>query len=140
MIKVSKLADYAVVVLAALAARDGKAVPAAELSQITGLPQPTVAKVLKQLAKAGIIDSARGVQGGYTLVADSKELSVETIITAIDGPVRVTECADNHVSCMASDMCQLHGRWAPVNRALKSALASVSLADLMRRASVDRAA
>ena len=131
VIKISKLADYAVVVLAALAKQDAASASAADLSIASGLPAPTVAKVLKALAKGGIVTGARGAQGGYTLARAPDAITITHIITAVDGPINVTECADEAAHCMVSAVCSLHGRWAPVNRALIGALNGVSLADVM---------
>ncbi len=132
MIKISKLADYAVVVLAVLARRENGTASAADLSTLSGLPSPTVAKVMKALAKAGIVNGARGAQGGYTLVRAAHEITITQIITAVDGPISVTECVDESASmCAAAAMCGLRGRWLPVNRAIISALNDVSLVDVM---------
>ena len=93
MIKVSKLADYAVVVLAMLAQSDTAQMNASGVSAKTGLPEPTVAKVLKLLAKEEIVRSIRGVNGGYKLSMSPDSVNVAQIIKAIDGPIMLTACA-----------------------------------------------
>lgn len=133
MIKISKLADYAVVVLGALANKVAVA-SAADLSATTGMAVPTVAKVLKLLSKAGIVAGARGATGGYRLALTPDKLSIVQIITAIDGPVRVTECAEVEKRCAVGALCGMHGRWGPVNRALISTLSNITLADMLRAA------
>jgi FeS assembly SUF system regulator len=138
MIKISKLADYAVVVLAGMSGRD-TAASAADLSALTHVPAPTVAKVLKALAKAGIVSSTRGALGGYRLVKPADQISVLNIVAALDGPVRVTDCTQSKLGCSSSGVCGMHGRWGAVNRALSSALSNVSLVQLMQQPRSGRA-
>lgn len=137
MIKISKLADYGVVVMGALADisanHDPKAssVATGELSAATHLPLPTVAKVLKLLAKAKLVKSTRGAQGGYVIAHAPNTITLADIVSAVDGPVMLTECADGHGACIISDHCALKGRWGAVNRVVAQALANVTLSELM---------
>lgn len=130
MIKLSRFADYAVVILSELG-RDGAAMrlSAAELSARVRLPEPTVAKILKSLTRAGLLTSTRGVHGGYGLSRPAESISVAAIITAIDGPIAITDCADDK-SCMMEGYCAMHGRWGKVNMAIRAALDSLTLRDL----------
>lgn len=131
MIKLSKLTDYAVVVLAQMAQDKGALLSASALSERAGLPEPTVSKILKLLGKAGIIESARGVSGGYRLDKSAKNVPVTAIIGAIDGPIALTACVeDSHESCALQGVCAMNGRWNPVNKALRAALDNVTLADM----------
>jgi FeS assembly SUF system regulator len=132
MIKISKLSDYAVVVLSALAEVDGRQMNASGLSAYTGLPEPTVAKVLKLLAREQILVSERGVNGGYKLLISPDRLSIGRIIKAIDGPVSVTSCVDNaENACAYQSRCTSKGRWNKVNNAVRDTFESISLADMM---------
>ncbi|MBP7722573.1 MAG: SUF system Fe-S cluster assembly regulator [Alphaproteobacteria bacterium] len=132
MIKVSKMADYAVVVLAALARSDDALMTASGVSAKTGLPEPTVAKVLKLLSRGNFLDSVRGATGGYKLAMPPEKISVAKIITAVDGPISLTSCVDDtDQSCGYSNRCAVKGRWNGVNYAVRGALESVTLADMM---------
>lgn len=133
MIKLSKLTDYAVVILAGMAGADAPLQTASGLSEKTGLPEPTVAKVLKLLAKGGLIASARGVNGGYRLSAAPADITMAAVITALEGPVTLTECVDggSHATCCHAESCSMKGKWNPVNTAMRKALESVSLAQMM---------
>lgn len=133
MIKLSRFTDYAVVILAELA--KGEAghlrLAASDLAARTNLPEPTVAKILKSLTRAGILSSTRGVNGGYGLTRMAEKITVADIITALDGPISLTDCADNS-PCVLEGHCSMHGRWGKVNFAIRTALESVTLVDLMQ--------
>lgn len=132
MLKISKLADYAVVTLVEMARQPvGLRATAASLSASTKLPEPTVAKVLKLLAKAGVVTSTRGSLGGYGLSRDLAGISVADIIEAVDGPVSLTSCVDGRKGdCFYQGSCSVRGRWDGVNTAIHSALQSVTLSDM----------
>jgi FeS assembly SUF system regulator len=132
MIRLSKLTDYAVVVLSQLAQEQGKLMTATGLSAQTGIPEPTVSKVLKILAKQKMISSSRGVYGGYMMERSPDQITVHEMIAAMDGPVAITACVDNSTeSCAVRAICPLQGRWQKVNDAIHAALDQVTLADLM---------
>lgn len=130
MLRISKLTDYATVLLAALVHRSGECVPARRLAEQTGLEPPTVAKVLKTLARAGLVTSVRGVNGGYTLAEPPEDISVAGIISAMEGPIALTECALEPGLCLHESDCSLRGNWQKIGRAVENALAGLSLADL----------
>ncbi len=132
MLKVSKLADYAVVVLATLAQSDNGLMNASGISLKTGLPEPTVAKVLKYLARAEIVQSVRGVNGGYKPAFSPHELSIARVVTAVDGPISLTSCVDgSESSCSFEGSCSMKGRWNSVNFAIRAAMEGVTLADMI---------
>ncbi len=132
MIKVSKLADYSVVILVALAECDCDVTNTSSLSELTKLPEPTVSKILKLLAKAGIVKSTRGINGGYTLERASAEISVEQIVRAIDGPIVIAACADGlEPDCNLIESCSVRGRWDGVNDAIRDALENITLSDML---------
>jgi FeS assembly SUF system regulator len=130
MLRLSKLTDYAVVVLTRL--EEGEGVQAApDLAAATGIAEPTVAKVLKILAHAGLVEGLRGARGGYRLTRPIAEMPLTEVITAIDGPIALTACVDSAVGhCEAEDLCPVRGRWDPVNRAIRDALSGITIADL----------
>ncbi len=95
----------------------------------TGIPEPTVAKVLKALACSGLVASQRGARGGYRLVRPLGSIPVSDVITAIDGPIALAACVDGG-GCESHSLCPMHGRWDPVNEAIREALRGISLADM----------
>lgn len=135
MIKISRMADYAVVVLANMAGSETAHVNAGGLACGTGLPEPTVAKVLKLLSKAGVVKSIRGAGGGYTLARAAVEVTVADIVIAIDGPISLTACVEGSAtSCDYAVCCPVSGRWDQVNESVRLALEEVTLADMMVKA------
>lgn len=132
MIKLSKLSDYAIVVLSRLAVEGGGVVTTNYLSSETGIPEPTVSKVLKLLAKQKIVLSVRGANGGYKMERSPSDITVTELITALDGPIALTTCLDtSQHDCMIDTLCPLKGGWSKVNQAITSALDNVMLADLL---------
>lgn len=131
MIKLSRLADYAIVVMTQLATRPGSLVQAPDLALVTGLPVPTVAKTLKTLVHAGLVDSQRGAKGGYVLTRPAQGIPVTEIITAVDGPITLTECTvDEEGVCDFESLCPTRTNWKKINDAVIRALSEVSLADM----------
>lgn len=135
MLRVSKLTDYAVVVLVRLSADSASAEAPVQTSpaiaSATGVPEPTVAKVLKALSTAGLVLSQRGARGGYRLIRPLETITVADVIAAIDGPIALTACVDGSSSgCEVHDLCAVKGRWDLVNDAIRQSLTSISLADM----------
>ena len=129
--KLSKLTDYSVVLLSFLAQSNKPAQSAATLAEATGIPGPTVAKLMKMLARNGLVTSTRGTAGGYALAQSADETSVADIITAIEGPIALTACVDESEDlCAVESMCGVAGNWDSVNRAVRKALDQVSLTDM----------
>ncbi|MGG5817355.1 SUF system Fe-S cluster assembly regulator [Falsiroseomonas sp. HW251] len=128
MLRVSKLTDYAVVVLSQLEA-EGGVQTAPGLAAGTGLGEPTVAKVLKMLSQAGLVEGQRGARGGYRLMRPLAELPLSEVIVAIDGPIALTACVDGGMGlCDAEHLCPVRGRWDPVNDAIRRALSGITVA------------
>ena len=131
MFRLNRLTDYAVVVLAQMAQRPERLVNAAQMSQDTGLPQPTAAKVLNLLAKGGLIASQRGAAGGYSLAKPADQIDVAAIIQTMDGPIALTACVEAATdTCSVESLCPMRGNWERVNTAIRTALAGVTLADM----------
>lgn len=132
MIKLSRFTDYAVVILAEMVKAGDVRLAASDLAARSNLPEPTVAKILKSLTRGGVLSSMRGVNGGYGLTRAADKITVADIITAMDGPISLTDCADVKSSCALEGQCSMHGRWGKVNMAVRTALEGVTLADLMQ--------
>ncbi len=135
MLRLSKLTDYAVVVLARLACDgatpSGPVQTALSLARDTGIAEPTVAKVLKVLAQAGLVEGVRGPRGGYRLIRPLASVPLSEVIVAIDGPIALTACVDGGSGmCEAEGICPVRGRWDPVNDAIRRALSGITLGDL----------
>jgi len=130
MLRIGKLTDYATVVLAELAEHPGECWSASQIAEATRLELPTVAKVLKTLAKSGLIESVRGVNGGYCLHHAAESVSVAAIIRAMEGPIALTECGLEPGLCAREHECSLKGNWKRIGETVEHALESLSLADL----------
>ncbi|MEQ8696320.1 MAG: SUF system Fe-S cluster assembly regulator [Bauldia litoralis] len=131
MLRLNRITDYAVVVLTQMAREPDKLVTAPQLSQDSNVPQPTVAKLLKELTRGGVLASHRGVNGGYTLAREPEAISMLEIIGALEGPVSLTACVDGaEGDCEVERLCPVRGNWDRVNGAIHDALKGVSLADM----------
>ncbi len=130
MLRVSKLTDYAVVVLTRLSEGE-QVMTSPAISQLTGVPEPTVAKVLKALGTAGFVQSQRGARGGYRLAQGLDRITIADVIAAIEGPIALTACVDGGVGgCDVHTMCAVKGRWDPVNDGVRRALSAITVADM----------
>ncbi|WP_114417602.1 SUF system Fe-S cluster assembly regulator [Marinospirillum perlucidum] len=130
MLKLSKLTDYAVVIMAQLARDSEHQYAAAELAEDIGLPKPTVSKLLKMLVKADLLVSRRGTQGGYQLARPASAITASDLIAAIEGPVAMTECSLEDSQCDLISQCGVATNWQRVTQAIHQLLASVTLAQL----------
>ena len=131
MIRMNKLTDYGVVLLTTFARDPGQGISARELSMRTGIPQPTVVKLLKTLLKAGLLVSQRGTKGGYSLSRSPEEIPVSTIVEALEGPVAITEC-NVPGTCEHERRCPARPNWAAVNEVIHEALSRLTLAQMTR--------
>ena len=130
MIRLTNLADYAVVLMCEMSHADAR-LSAQDLSGATSIPAPTVAKILNALGKAGLLASHRGLKGGFSLSKPADEISVADIIEAIDGPISLTHCAETGSSdCSFDDICHMRPRWQLINNAVRGALEDVKLSAL----------
>ena len=132
MLKLSRMIDYGVVILSQMACRDDALATAPGLAQATGLPAPTVSKILKTLAHSDLVTSHRGMHGGYTLSRPPATISVAAIIEALEGPVALTACVEaSDEQCHVASLCPIRGGWEKVNEAIRQALEAVTLAELV---------
>jgi len=139
MLRVSKLTDYATVVMTVLAgiaaARGAEAVISAQdLAERAHLELPTVSKLLKQLAHANLVVSFRGVNGGYRLARAAERITIAEVVTAMEGPIGMTECSAQAGLCGHEPHCGVRVNWQRINQAIAQALAGVTLADMVRAA------
>jgi len=130
MLRLSKLTDYATVILAAMAREPGARFTAAGLAERTGVGQATVSKLLKRLARAGLLASYRGARGGYRLSRSPAAVSAVEIVDLIEGRVALTECAQDGCRCELEGTCGVSHQWQRINRAIRQALDEITLADL----------
>jgi FeS assembly SUF system regulator len=131
MLRVSKLTDYATVVMTCLAESGDEVLSAQLLAERARLETPTVSKVLKKLAQAGLVDSWRGVNGGYRLAREPRLISVADMVTAMEGPIGMTECCAHSGLCNHESHCGVRVNWQRISDAIRVALEGVTLADMM---------
>ncbi len=130
MLRISKLADYATVLMTYLARHKEDLNNATLVAQGTGISVPTVKKLLKLLTQSGLLISQRGTKGGYFLARAADQISVLEIIESIDTQTNITECSDNHSHCSLEAVCDVKSNWLVINKAIQAALASVMLSHL----------
>ena len=119
MIKLNKITDYAVVILGLLSSRFPNKFSTSKISEDTGLPVPTVAKVCKLLNKADLINAGRGANGGYYCETAPTEINVADIVEAIDGPIAIIACLEESDDlCSTQSICLLSGNWNKANKAI----------------------
>ncbi len=138
MFKVSKIADYGVVVLYFMVKHGQNGfvlLSAREIANLSKIPLPTVSKLLKLLAKNHIIEAKRGVLGGYAFLLNPKEISLLRLMEIFDGPQSVTSCLDSETShpCIIPHTCPQRQSWGFINRAITDLLKNVSLLDLVEK-------
>lgn len=132
MIRLSNLADYAVLLMSTIAARPDEIHTAATLNAETKVPLPTVSKILGKMAKAEFLASHRGIGGGFSMSMNKEEISVADIIEAVDGPVQLTNClGEEDAGCGYETVCTTRSKWNKINEAVYHALDSVSLSDMI---------
>ncbi|MEO8306918.1 MAG: SUF system Fe-S cluster assembly regulator [Pseudomonadota bacterium] len=133
MLRISRLTDYGTVILASLAALPpggDQRRTAADIARGCQLATPTVSKLLKQLQRAGLVDSTRGLRGGYCLARPARQISAAAILDALEGPLALTECATGHSQCDLQGTCSVGGSWQRINEAIRQSLDEITLAEL----------
>jgi FeS assembly SUF system regulator len=132
--RLSSLADYAVVMMSAVARHCGQAqLNAGLLAEETGIPLPTVQKLVSRLSSAGLLRSVRGAGGGFKLARPAAAVTLADIVEAIEGPIAMTACVDSGKhDCGLEGTCRVQPHWAVVNNAVRGALAEVNLTSLAR--------
>jgi len=130
MLRLGKLTDYAIVLSTVLVERDRHSATARDLSQETGIPWPTVVKLLKLLTRARILRSSQGREGGYGLARPPADIGLAELIEAVEGHIGLTECSREFGNCGIQDHCPTHRHWLLISRAVRRALQNICLADL----------
>lgn len=130
MLKLGKLADYGTMIMTILAAEPDRLYPAHELAERTHVAAPTVAKLLKLLTKAALVESLRGAHGGYKLARAPAGITVADVIAAIDGPIALTQCAQHKGGCAIESHCGVRTNWRLINQTVRRALEAVTLAQM----------
>ncbi len=130
MLRISKMTDYAIMVMVELHTSRGEVLSTAALAERSSLELPTVSKVMKLLVKADLVQSFRGASGGYSMETDASDISVAEIIAAIEGPIAMTECSVEEGLCAQEAICGLRGNWQRISVAIANAMAGVSLAEM----------
>lgn len=131
MLKISKLADYATVIMHWLSSRQEGCFSASVIAERTGIALPTVSKVLKRLNDVHLVTSVRGVQGGYQLSRPAEQMSLAEIISAVDGKPALTECSDKTRQCRYDRHCEIRGNWQYINQVIYDVLNRLTLRDMM---------
>jgi len=132
MIRISRLADYGVVLMCEMSLSQGYTHSAHSLSEKTSMSESAIMKILKLLVKSKLLDSIRGPKGGYIVKKDPKDISVLDVVNAIDGPVAVTLCSqDSYESCEFKAACAAERGWVNINKALQTTLSGFTIADFI---------
>jgi len=132
MIRMSRLTDYGIVLMTYMAAHPEQQHNAAEVAAAARLPLPTVSKLLRILARRGLLISHRGVKGGYGLARNAEEITLVAIIRALEGPFGLTVCTEKSPgSCEHEPICPVQNHWHKINRAIGQALEGINLASLV---------
>ncbi len=132
MLRISRLTDYGTMILVHLAGQDAGLCSASDVAAGTHLALPTVQKLLKTLAKSGLVGSVRGAGGGYRLRRAPEDISAAEILNVLEGPVAITECSTDLHQCELEPLCQVGSAWQKINRAIRSAMEDIRLSDLRR--------
>lgn len=130
MLRLSKMADYGTVVMTAMVREPERSRSAAEIAAAIQVPATTVSKILKTLARAGLLLSLRGAKGGYLLSRAAEEITLADIIDAMDGPIGMTECSVTPGLCSQEAGCVVRANWQRVNQAVLGVLRETTLAQM----------
>lgn len=131
MLKISKLADYSTVIVSALAFEPQRLYSAKALAAQVHIAVPTVSKLLKLMVNANIVNSVRGMDGGYQLARYPQEISIAQIIAAVEGKPALTECSLHGGSCMQDSVCAIKSNWRMINQVVLSILENLTLEDML---------
>ena len=132
MIRINKLTDYAMLLLARMASAPAALHSAQQLTTVSGLELPTVSKLLKLLNQAGLLDSVRGARGGYRLARAAGDISVLDVISAIEGPFAMVECSIAPGRCDHEGSCGYKSNWHVIENEIRGLLARLSISDMQQ--------
>lgn len=132
MLRISRLTDYAFILMSRLDEAEDEVVSCSSLAEQAPLPLPTVRKVCKELSQADLLVSHQGAHGGYELARPLAEVTVADVISAMEGPIAVTLCSEGAGECEIEEACPTSQSWKVINAAIRSALEGLTLADMQR--------
>lgn len=131
MVRISKLTDYGIVIMVCIAGYPARVFQTREISESTGIAKPTVSKLLKKLMQHQWLSSHRGTHGGYSLACTPNTLTIADLVSALEGPIAITECNLGHSYCATETQCTVKTSWQRINQAITTALQAVKLSDLV---------
>jgi FeS assembly SUF system regulator len=134
MLRLSKLTDYGIVIMTHIARSPAVVHTAREINEHVHVTLPTVSKILKLLAQAGLLASYRGANGGYKLTRSPQAISVAEVIRALEGPIGLTECASLPGLCQQETVCPVRPNWQRINVVILETLGRISLREMTRPA------
>ena len=138
MLRITKMTDYAVLILANLALHDNKLLTAKEIASETHISLPTTQKILKKLSRKNLVISKQGVSGGYSLDPETKKLSVANLLEKLDGDLSITQCSSNDDQCEVEDFCNIGNAWQMINQRVQWALNDITLGDLIHPTRIEQ--
>lgn len=131
MMSINKHSDYAIVILTYFSKNPAELVSAKGLSASLKLPHPMVSKLLKILVKANLLSSIQGARGGYRLNKSAEDISIASVIEAVEGPIAMTECSTgDHSGCHVQNSCSIKPHWVIINSVIKDSLSKLTLSSL----------
>ena len=132
MLRLSKLTDYSTVIMSYMAREPGDIYSVAQMAAALGMATPTASKIMKMLARRGLVQSLRGTKGGYLLARPPEQISIAEVIDAMEGTLSVTECSIRKGQCAREAGCSIRNNWRDINRVIRQKLDQVTLADMNR--------
>ena len=134
MVRLGKLTDYGLLLLTCVTRTPGGALRTArDLAAETGLPLPTVSRLLQELLKSGLLHSQRGTKGGYSLARKASEISIVDVVAALEGPIALTECSTDVTGvCDLEPSCPIKSNQRVINQAVRGVLETITIADLVQ--------
>jgi len=138
MLRITKMTDYAVLILANLVLHDNKLLTAKEIASETHISLPTTQKILKKLNRKNLVISKQGASGGYSLDPETKKLSVATLLEKLDGDLSITQCSSNDDQCEVEDFCNIGNAWQMINQRVQWALNDITLGDLIHPTRIEQ--
>lgn len=132
MLRLSKLTDYAVVIMAYLSQHPGLAINAKNIAEHTGISIPTTSKLLKRLSHEGLLLANRGIKGGYQLAYPATDISLGTVIQTLEGHIALTDCSHHTRACGLEKQCTIRDNWRKISACIQTTFMQISLADLIQ--------
>ena len=138
MLRISKMTDYAVLILANLALHDKNLLTAKEIASETHISLPTVQKILKKLNRKSLVVSKQGASGGYVLADDTKDISVADLLMKLDGDLSITQCSSDEDQCQVEDFCNIGNAWQMINQRVQWAVNAITLGDVIQPSRIEQ--